>query len=134
MPDFKFWDSETSRRLVKAVGYPKAAKAAIREMHRQVGDLTFDEMGLAQRGLLVRHLIMPGGLAGTRDVMRFMAHQISPDTYLNIMSQYRPEGKAHLYPEIDRSVTVSEYEEAISIAEEEGLHRFDERRKTLVNL
>jgi putative pyruvate formate lyase activating enzyme len=96
-------------------------------MHRQVGDLVFDEHGLARRGLLVRHLVMPGGLAGTRDVMRFLAREISPDTFVNIMPQYRPEGQASRYPEIVRPITMSEWREAIAVAREEGVWRFDER-------
>lgn len=131
MPDFKFWDPDVSKRLVKAKDYPAAAKAAIREMHRQVGDLTFDEDGVAQRGVLVRHLVMPGGLAGTRDVMRFLAQEVSPHTYVNIMTQYHPAGQVgpEKYSEINRPITAEEYEEAIRIAREAGLYRFDERHR-----
>ncbi|MFQ5882111.1 MAG: radical SAM protein [Candidatus Methylomirabilales bacterium] len=130
MPDFKFWDSDVTKRLVKAKDYPTAAREAIREMHRQVGDLTFDQDGLARRGLLVRHLVMPMGLAGTRAVMRFLAREVSPHTYVNIMAQYYPAGQvsAEKYSEINRRITPEEYQEAIRIAREEGLSRFDERR------
>jgi putative pyruvate formate lyase activating enzyme len=127
MPDFKFWDPAVSRQLANAANYGEVACRAVKEMHRQVGDLVFDEHGLARRGLLVRHLVMPGGLAGTRDVMRFLAREISPDTFVNIMPQYRPEGQASRYPEIVRPITMSEWREAIAVAREEGVWRFDER-------
>ena len=130
MPDFKFWDPELAKRYVKATDYPQAARSAIKEMHRQVGPLAFDAHGLAKRGVLVRHLVMPGGTGGAREVMRFLATELSPDTYVNIMAQYRPAGKvtAESYPEINRMVTPIEYREAIRIAYEHGLHRLDERR------
>jgi putative pyruvate formate lyase activating enzyme len=130
MPDFKFWVPELAKRYVKARDYPEAARAAIKEMHRQVGPLVFDERGLAKRGVLVRHLVMPGGTGGTREIMRFLTTELSPDTYVNIMAQYRPAGKVNRenYSEINRMVTPTEYQEAIRIAYEEGLHRLDERR------
>ncbi len=132
MPDFKFWDPTISARLVKAKDYPAAARAAIREMHRQVGPLAFDEHGLARRGVLVRHLVMPGGLAGTREIMGFLAQEVSPDTYANIMDQYGPAGQVSpaKYAEICRRTSPTEILEARQIAREEGLHRFDERRPT----
>ena len=89
-----------------------------------------DQTGVAQRGLLIRHLVMPKGLAGTREIMRFLANEISGDTYVNVMSQYRPCGEAHKFPELKRSVTAEEYREAVSTAQEEGIHRLDERRLT----
>jgi putative pyruvate formate lyase activating enzyme len=130
MPDFKFWDPVHAKRYTKGRNYPDAARTAIQEMYRQVGDLVFDENGLARRGLLVRHLVMPGGLAGTRDVMRFLARDISPNTYVNIMAQYYPAGQvsAEKYAEINRQATSEEHAEAIRVAREEGLTRFDERR------
>ncbi len=128
MPDFKFWDAETARRYVKARDYPERAREAIKEMHRQVGDLVLDERGLARRGLLVRHLVMPSGLAGTREIMRFLAREVSSNTYVNIMAQYFPAGEAHRYPEISRPLLPQEYWEAVRIAREEGLRRFDERQ------
>ena len=131
MPDFKFWDPEMSLRYVKARDYPEAARQTIREMYRQVGDLVFDEYGLAKRGLLIRHLVMPGGIAGTREIMRFIAREISPATYVNIMAQYYPAGRVsrEKYPEINRRLRPSEYEEAIRIAHEEGLFRLDSRER-----
>ena len=121
MPDFKFWKPETARELAKAADYPEVARAAIREMHRQVGDLVLDEHGLAHRGLLVRHLVMPGGLDETREILRFLARQISADTFVNVMSQYRPEGLARQHPAIAWPLTPREYREAVTIAREARL-------------
>ncbi len=136
MPDFKFWDAGISARLVKGKDYPEAARAAIPEMHRQVGPLAFDERGLARRGVLVRHLVMPGGLAGTREIMRFLAREVSPDTYVNIMDQYYPAGQVSptKYAEICRRPSPTEVLEARQIAREEGLHRFDARRPTALRV
>ncbi|MCF8062001.1 MAG: radical SAM protein, partial [Deltaproteobacteria bacterium] len=94
MPDFKFWDGIWADRYCGAPDYPEKARAALREMHRQVGDLELDRSGIAGRGLLVRHLVMPGGIAGTRQVAEFIAKEISADTYVNVMDQYRPCGDA----------------------------------------
>jgi putative pyruvate formate lyase activating enzyme len=128
MPDFKFWDADTTKWIMKAKDYPEVAKRTVKEMHRQVGDLVVGDDGLARRGLLIRHLVMPNQLAGTREVMRFLAQEISPNTYVNIMAQYRPEGRADRYELISRPVTRDEVTEAIDISREEGLWRFDERR------
>ncbi|NOX36697.1 MAG: radical SAM protein [Calditrichaeota bacterium] len=130
MPDFKYWYPEKAKRYLKTDRYPEAARQAIKEMHRQVGDLQINEQGLATRGLLVRHLVMPGGLDDTREIMRFLAREISPHTYVNIMDQYRPEGKVNdrRYPEINRRITMEELEQAYQLAREAGLYRFDERR------
>ena len=127
MPDFKFWDPEMARKYLKAPDYPERAREAIREMYRQVGDLIQDESGIALKGVLLRHLVMPGGVAGTREIMRFIASEISPDTYVNIMDQYRPCGSANKYPPLDRCITHDEYEEALRAAREEGIRRFDRR-------
>ena len=127
MPDLKFVDPGTSGELAAAEDYRQVAFEAVREMHRQVGDLVFDEHRLARRGLLVRHLVMPGGLEETRQIMRFLAREISPDTFVNIMPQYRPEGHAHHHASIDRPLSIDEYEAALRIAREEGLLRFDRR-------
>ena len=128
MPDFKFWDSEVAARFCSAPDYAEKAGAALKEMYQQVGDLTLDQEGIAQRGLLVRHLVMPEGLAGTREIMRFLAKEVSQDTYVNVMSQYRPCGEAHNFPELRRSITAGEFRQAVSMAQEEGIHRLDERR------
>jgi len=127
MPDIKFADSAVAKRLMDAEDYPEIAFAAIREMHRQVGDLQINENGIATRGVLVRHLVMPNELAGTREIMRFLVHEISPSTYVNIMDQYRPCGQAFQYSDIARSVNRDEYVQAIEIAKEEGITRLDER-------
>ena len=123
MPDFKFWKPETARELVNAPDYPDVARAAVKEMHRQVGDLVLDDHGLAQRGVLVRHLVMPGGLDETRAILRFLAREVSPDTFVNLMPQYRPEGMASRFPAIARPLSESEFHAAVVIAREEGLRR-----------
>ena len=130
MPDFKFWDNQAALKYCGVKDYRERACAALEEMHRQVGDLETDEDGVAVRGLLVRHLVMPGGLAGTREVSRFLAENISPNTYINVMGQYRPCGSADDYPEIARSLSVTELNEAKKSAREEGLSRLDQRRRS----
>jgi putative pyruvate formate lyase activating enzyme len=130
MPDFKYWDAEMARKYSKAPDYPEVVRRTIKEMHRQVGDLVFDEHGLAKRGLLVRHLVMPQDIAGTREVMRWIARELSPETYVNIMSQYYPAGKVSRkeYPEINRRLSPVEYERALDEAWRAGLKRLDSRR------
>ncbi len=132
MPDMKYADEETGRKYSKVKQYPQVNQAAVKEMHRQVGDLTMDERGIAQRGLLVRHLVLPHGLAGTGEIVRFLSQEVSPDTYLNVMSQYRPTYKAREYAEIDRSPSAEELQEAVDLAFEAGLHRLDERKQRFV--
>lgn len=127
MPDFKFWAGETAKRLAGAPDYPTAARAALKEMHHQVGDLLLDGRGLARRGLLVRHLVMPGQLAETAEILRFIAGEISPDTYLNLMDQYRPCGRAGEFPPLDRALSHEEYRQALALAEKTGLRRLDQR-------
>jgi len=123
MPDFKFWNPETAQELAKAADYPEVARAAIKKMHRQVGDLVIDEHGLARRGLLVRHLVMPGGLDETCQILRFLAQEVSPNTFVNVMPQYRPEGLASQYPTIARPLKRSEFQAAVAIAREEDFGR-----------
>lgn len=125
MPDFKYSDPETALKYSKAKDYPAVVKAVIKEMYRQVGDLVIDDRGIALRGLLVRHLVLPGGIAGTKEVVRFIAEEISKDTYVNIMDQYYPCYKAFEYPPLDRRITKSEYSEAINFALKAGLKRID---------
>ncbi|HSF18790.1 MAG TPA: radical SAM protein [Vicinamibacteria bacterium] len=127
MPDFKYWDPEMAKRYSKADNYPDAVREGLREMHRQVGDLVFDDLGLAKRGVLVRHLVMPGGVAGTRDVMRFLVREISADIYVNLMDQYYPAYKTDRYPEIHRRITEEEYHAAYEMALDEGVRRLDAR-------
>jgi putative pyruvate formate lyase activating enzyme len=130
MPDMKYADPAVARRHSKISNYPAVNQAAVKEMHRQVGDLATDSRGVAQRGLLVRHLVLPGGLAGTPEVVRFLRDEISPDTYINVMQQYRPCYRAHELPPLDRPITNQEYAKAVQIAREAGL-RLDERRARL---
>ena len=125
MPDFKFWDNKWSERFCNAPDYSEAAKAAIREMHRQVGDLSLDSEGIAVRGLLIRHLVMPNGVAGTDHIMNFVAGEISTDTYVNVMDQYRPCGQASKDDIISRRLTSQEYRKAVDAAKHAGLHRLD---------
>lgn len=129
MPDFKYWEEKDSSTYLKAKSYPDAARTAIKAMHEQVGDLVFDEKGLAKRGVLVRHLVMPNSAENVRPIMRWLASEISPHTYVNIMDQYRPAGKVteNRFREICRRTTSEEHAEAVRIAEEEGLYRFDTR-------
>lgn len=131
MPDMKYSDARTARRLSKIGNYPAVNRAAVKEMHRQVGDLSLDEHGIARRGLLVRHLVLPGGLAGTEEIVRFLAEEISPNTYLNLMDQYRPAYKAAQYPPLDRPLRKEEFEEALNLARRAGLKRLDKRRSDL---
>jgi putative pyruvate formate lyase activating enzyme len=129
MPDFKFWDPKVAEQLCDAPDYPEVAREALKEMHRQVGDLVLDERGVAQTGLLIRHLVLPDGLAGTRDVMRFLAKEVSSNSYVNVMAQYRPCGRAGEVPSLRRSITDEEYQEAIEMAHQEGISRLDERKR-----
>lgn len=129
MPDFKFWDNRVAWKTCQIEDYRERACEALMEMHRQVGDLVLDENALAVSGLLVRHLVMPNGLAGTRKVMRFLARGISPDTYVNVMDQYRPCGMALEDERLNRAVTREEFNEAMCAAREEGIHRFDRPRR-----
>lgn len=125
MPDFKFWDPEYAQVYCTAPDYPQTARAAVLEMHSQVGDLTTDRDGIAGRGLLVRHLVMPGGVAGTAEVMSFIAREISVNTYVNIMDQYRPCHRALADESISRRITLEEYRNALRSAESAGLVRLD---------
>ncbi|MEE1550375.1 MAG: radical SAM protein [Nitrospinaceae bacterium] len=129
MPDFKYWDTGLSKKYLIAKDYPDAAKQVIKEMHRQVGDLVFDENGLAKRGVLVRHLVMPDAVEDARYIMRYLTQEISPHTYINIMSQYRSAGKVSTkkYPAINRKVTDEEVGATVAVAQKEGLYRFDTR-------
>jgi putative pyruvate formate lyase activating enzyme len=123
MPDFKFWSSEVAEKTCNAPDYPEVARKAIMEMHRQVGNLQTNPAGIAQKGLLIRHLVLPKNLAGTGEISEFISKNISPDTYVNIMPQYRPCGLAHQIEGLDRRLTAKEYLDAIKIAEDQGLTR-----------
>lgn len=125
MPDMKYGNSQVARQYSHVKDYWEKNQAAIREMHRQVGDLVVDERGLARRGLLVRHLVLPGELADTDKVMKFLSEEISKNTYLNLMDQYHPCYRAFENPPLDRPITRGEYKETLRLAEKHGLHRLD---------
>jgi putative pyruvate formate lyase activating enzyme len=123
MPDAKYLDEKYSKRFSNAPDYPEVIKKVLKEMHRQVGDLTLNSKGIAERGLLIRHLVMPGGVASSEAMLKFIAEEISVHSYVNIMEQYRPEYRAHEYPEINRRITHKEYLETIQWAKHYRLHR-----------
>lgn len=125
MPDFKFWDPSSGSLYCGVDDYPSVARQALQVMHGQVGDLMVDEEGIAMRGLIVRHLIMPGGIAETRGILRFIAENLSRDTYVNLMPQYRPCGLADQIPDLARRLIPREFEEALTAAMNVGLRRLD---------
>jgi putative pyruvate formate lyase activating enzyme len=131
MPDFKYWQRTPSAKVLKAKDYPEVARRVISEMHRQVGDLVVDENGLARRGLLVRHLVMPDGLDDTAEIMTWL-HALSPATYVNVMDQYHPDGAVlrdrERYAQIARPTTAAEHRRALELARSAGLTRIDERK------
>jgi len=129
MPDFKFWDEGPAAMFCSAPDYRDTVCSAIREMHHQVGDLTVDEQGIVRRGLLVRHLVMPGGMAGTEEVMKFLAGSVSRNIYVNVMDQYHPCHRAREDPQINRRITTAEYKEALDAARRAGIHRLDVRQR-----
>jgi putative pyruvate formate lyase activating enzyme len=128
MPDAKYGNEEAARTYSNAKNYPQINRAALSEMHRQVGDLVMDARGIAKRGLLVRHLVLPNGVAGSEEILGFIAQEISRETYLNIMPQYRPCYRAHEFPELTRPPSVGEMQAVFRMAKEAGLTRLDERR------
>lgn len=134
MPDFKFWDPAVAKDLCDAPDYPGRAREALKEMHRQVGDLVLDRSGIAQQGVLVRHLVMPNGLAGTSEIAAFIAGEVSVQTYINIMDQYHPCGAAFKNPGINRRVSAEEFRTAREAARAAGLHRLDDRRRHWVSI
>lgn len=125
MPDSKFYDFGPAKTYCQAEDYPQRAREAILEMHRQVGDLEMDQEGRAVRGLLVRHLLMPDDLAGSNNWFRFLAREVSPDTYINIMDQYRPCGQAEDFPELCAPLSRQARDSAIAQARAQGLTRLD---------
>lgn len=129
MPDIKFWHSEVAEKTCQADDYPEVVRKAMVEMHRQVGDLQVDDAGIARRGLLIRHLVLPNGLAGTREIMRFIAQHISPDSYVNVMSQYRPCGRGAEVKGLNSQLSPEEYQLAVRAAKQEGITRLDQPRR-----
>jgi len=128
MPDFKFWDQKWADRYCNAPDYREMAVKAFKEMHSQVGDLKIDKNGIAERGLLVRHLVMPNGVAGTKDVMEFLSKEISANTYVNVMDQYRPCGTAYQDEYINHRISTKEYSAALQWAKSAGIIRLDQRQ------
>jgi putative pyruvate formate lyase activating enzyme len=128
MPDMKYADERAGWTYSKVPSYPSVNRAAVKEMHRQVGDLLIDARDVAIRGLLVRHLVLPHGLAGTMEVAGFLAREVCVRTYVNVMDQYRPCYRAHAFSELNRRVNAAEYEEAVAAVKAAGLHRLDERK------
>ncbi len=128
MPDFKFWDQKWADRYCNAPDYREMAVMAFKEMHTQVGDLKIDKNGIAERGLLVRHLVMPNGIAGTKDVMGFLSKEISANTYINVMDQYRPCGEAYEDEYINNRISTKEYSAALAWAKNAGITRLDQRQ------
>ncbi|TET75323.1 MAG: radical SAM protein [Dehalococcoidia bacterium] len=125
MPDMKYSDEKTAQRFSGVEDYPEINRAAVKEMHRQAGDLQLDDHGVATRGLLVRHLVLPHGFAGTAEACRFLSQKVSTNTYLNVMAQYHPCYKALDVPELARPLSGEEFAEAVRIARDRGLHRLD---------
>ena len=125
MPDMKYADAGIARDFSRIKGYPTINQPAVKEMHRQVGDLILNEQGIAKRGLLIRHLVLPNGLAGTEELMAFIAQDLSRDTYINIMAQYHPCYRADEHPSLDRPINLEEYRQAVEIAHRHGLYRLD---------
>lgn len=123
MPDVKYMDEKHSKRFSNAPDYPEVIKKVLKEMHRQVGDLTTNSKGIAERGLLIRHLVMPGAVASSEAVLKFIAEEISVHSYVNVMAQYHPQYRADEYPEISRRITHKEFLEAIQLAKGFRLYR-----------
>ena len=125
LPDVKYGDPALARRWSRVRDYVEVNRAAVKEMHRQVGDLAVDDRGIARRGLLVRHLVLPGGIAGTAEALRFLAEEVSRNTYVNLMDQYRPCHRAREHPELARRPSPAELAEAREAALGLGLSRLD---------
>lgn len=132
MPDFKFWEAGIAAKACNAPDYREVACKALLEMHRQVGDLELDAYGVAVSGLLVRHLVLPQGLAGSDRVLAFIADRISVDTYVNVMDQYRPCAQAARVPALGRPIRSAEFREALAAAKAAGLRRLDKPRRVFV--
>ena len=125
MPDFKFWDPESGQTYCEVPDYPQIARKALLAMHKQVGDLITDRQGIARRGMIIRHLVMPQGNEETREILTFIADRLSRDTYVNLMPQYRPCGRAKEFPELSRALSTKEFQAAVLMAMEIGLRRLD---------
>ncbi len=124
MPDFKFWDPAVAELTCNAPDYPETARQALKEMFRQVGDLQIDNKGLAQRGLMIRHLVLPEGMAGTREIMSFIVNELSDNSYVNLMDQYRPCGQAGQVAGLDQPLSRQQFAKACAEAKAAGIKRF----------
>ncbi|PWH12903.1 MAG: radical SAM protein [Anaerolineae bacterium] len=125
MPDMKYSNASLAQKYSKIPNYPKINQQAVKEMHRQVGDLVLDENGIAQHGMLIRHLVLPNNVAGSEQILKFIAEEISTNTYLNVMNQYRPLYQARQYPQINRPITFQEYQKVMHLAKSLGFRRLD---------
>lgn len=125
LPDVKFSDDSTARKYLGVKNYFKIAKEALKEMYYQVGNLKINDAGVAYKGLIIRHLVMPQNLTGTDKIMKFIAEELSKDVYVNIMKQYYPAHKAYQYKELSRGITKKEYTDAINLAKMAGLTRIN---------
>jgi putative pyruvate formate lyase activating enzyme len=134
MPDMKYSDEKIAQELSGIADYPRINRAAVKEMHRQVGDLQISEDGIADRGLLIRHLVLPEELSGSGEIFRFIAQAISKNSYLNIMDQYRPCHKAHNHKQLDRPVSDKELQYTLELASKSGLKRLDKEYSTLIKI
>lgn len=134
LADFKVWSEEVAEKYLRARDYPEVARKALKEMYRQVGNLVCNEQGLAVRGLLVRHLVLPEGLGGTKEILHFLKEEISPEVHLNLMGHYHPAGKALAYPPLDRHLKRHEYEEALEVATRLGFKNLDQTHRPLLEL
>jgi putative pyruvate formate lyase activating enzyme len=132
MPDFKFWEPDVAESVCQAADYAEVACKAIKEMHRQVGDLVIDDDGVARQGLLIRHLVLPDGMADTGKIMRYIAREISTRSYVNIMSQYRPCGRAAEIRGLNTFLSPTDYRNALQAAKKEGITRLDQPRRIFV--
>ncbi len=121
MPDIKYADEETAKKYSGIRDYPKVVREAVKEMYRQVGNLITEDNGIALKGLIIRHLVLPQGLSGTEQVMKFIAEEISPETFVNVMAQYYPAHKAHLFPELREHLSIMEFQEALKTAKRYGI-------------
>jgi len=132
MPDMKYSDDATAKDLSGIEDYTSYNKSAVKEMHRQVGDLQLDRANIATRGLLIRHLVLPHELAGTKETVEYISRGISPHSYVNIMDQYRPCYQAHKRKQLSRTISHQEFSEAIELANESGLYRLDKRGQYII--
>jgi putative pyruvate formate lyase activating enzyme len=128
MPDVKYGESEAAKKYSQAPEYPYLIREVLKEMHHQVGDLRISDDGLAYQGLLIRHLVLPNNLAGSKKTIDYISHNISLDTYFNIMDQYHPTFNANQYPELNRTITLEEYDDVINLAKAAGMKRGFEQK------